>query len=283
MTIIEDAYDRLTEDLPEHPAVEVRQARLAFIEGDPDRAIALAAAAASHAESSGLTGAELAFYYTFRAELQWDLGRFDQAASLYEAALAASPGDAGAIAGLASTRAAEGDLAAAAALYEQAAASGTDPGLAAALGDVILALGDSSVAETWFTKAEAGALAAAETSTAYNLTLAQFYADHDREPAEALRLAEVELAIRENVFTYDAHAWALYRNRRFEEARASSDRAIALGTPEAPFWYHAGLISAALGDTDRAIDELRAALDLNPGFDPIHAPEAQRVLAELGG
>jgi hypothetical protein len=41
------------------------------------------------------------------------------------------------------------------------------------------------------------------------------------------------------------------------------------------------MISAALGEDARARDELRAALDLNPRFDPLQAPRAASMLEEL--
>jgi hypothetical protein len=41
------------------------------------------------------------------------------------------------------------------------------------------------------------------------------------------------------------------------------------------------MISASLGDESRARTELRRALALNPAFDPLQAPIAERELARL--
>jgi hypothetical protein len=43
------------------------------------------------------------------------------------------------------------------------------------------------------------------------------------------------------------------------------------------------MISAALGDDDRARDELSRALELSPTFDPLQAPIARATLDDLGG
>jgi Flp pilus assembly protein TadD len=58
---------------------------------------------------------------------------------------------------------------------------------------------------------------------------------------------------------------------------------MAMGTPDARLWFHAGMISAALGDDERARDELSRALSLHPNFDPLLAPVAAEALADLGG
>lgn len=47
----------------------------------------------------------------------------------------------------------------------------------------------------------------------YERLVALFYADHGVEPAEALRLTRTELAVRHDVYGYDAYAWALYEAR----------------------------------------------------------------------
>ena len=58
--------------------------------------------------------------------------------------------------------------------------------------------------------------------------------------------------------------------------------ALALGTHDALLQYHAGMIANALGDTARARQLLQAALNLNPGFDPLQAARARATLDTLG-
>jgi Flp pilus assembly protein TadD len=81
---------------------------------------------------------------------------------------------------------------------------------------------------------------------------------------------------------YDTLAWALYRNGRHEEARRASDRAIEMGTSDAAAHFHAGMISLAMGDQARGIDEIQTALEKNPFFNALLADEAHDVLDDLG-
>jgi Flp pilus assembly protein TadD len=108
-----------------------------------------------------------------------------------------------------------------------------------------------------------------------------FWADHGTRTADAVVIARDELARRTDVYGHDALAWALLADGDAAAARAESDLALALGTRDARLLYHAGMISAALGDDDRARDELRAALDLNPHFDPLQAARAAETLEGL--
>ena len=66
-----------------------------------------------------------------------------------------------------------------------------------------------------------------------------------------------------------------------DEAAAASDRALATGTPDARFHYHAGYIALARGDAPRAKAELGRALAIGPAFDPILAGRARTMLAWL--
>src|SRR5436309_3425547 len=61
---------------------------------------------------------------------------------------------------------------------------------------------------------------AAINKVIYNRQLALFYANHDRKLAEALDLTTHELAVRKDVYGYDAQAWTLYKNGRYQEVAA---------------------------------------------------------------
>ena len=100
---------------------------------------------------------------------------------------------------------------------------------------------------------------------------------------EALTVAERSLETRRDVYGYDTLGWVLYRLGRFEEARSASDQALAMDTPDARLWFHAGMISAALGDDERARVELSTALELHSSFDPLLSPVAEETLRSLGG
>jgi tetratricopeptide (TPR) repeat protein len=109
-------------------------------------------------------------------------------------------------------------------------------------------------------------------------TLAQFYATKNRDIDEAVKLAEAELKVRGGPYTHDAYAWALYRKGSLAEARAASDKALALGTKDAVLLYHAGAIRIAAGDKAGGEKLVKAALKLNPKFDLTGAAEASMLL-----
>jgi tetratricopeptide (TPR) repeat protein len=107
------------------------------------------------------------------------------------------------------------------------------------------------------------------------------FANQDRKLTEALDLAQTDLAVRKDIYTYDAYAWALFKNKRYQDAQSASQEALKIGTPEALFYYHAGMIAQALGDETRAKSYLQKALQLNQGFDIRQGAIARTTLAEL--
>jgi tetratricopeptide (TPR) repeat protein len=109
-------------------------------------------------------------------------------------------------------------------------------------------------------------------------TLALFWATRDAEHEEALRLAEAEIKVRQDIYTEDTLAWALYRVGRFADAKVASDKAMALGTKDARLLYHAGAIRIATGDKAGGEKLVREALKLNPHFDETGFVEAGRLV-----
>jgi tetratricopeptide (TPR) repeat protein len=78
-----------------------------------------------------------------------------------------------------------------------------------------------------------------------NRNLALAFADHDVKLDRALQLAQGELEFRRDVYTYDALAWALYKNHRIAEAQQYIAKALLLNTPEPGFRLHSELITKA--------------------------------------
>jgi tetratricopeptide (TPR) repeat protein len=140
------------------------------------------------------------------------------------------------------------------------------------LGDARAAAGDAKGAE------EAYAAVVKTGRAADPRTLALFFATKDRDHDEAVRLAEEEKKIRDDIYTEDTLAWALHRAGRIGEARAASEKATALGTREARLLYHAGAIKIAAGDKAAGVKLVQEALALNPGFDLTGAAEAAKLV-----
>jgi tetratricopeptide (TPR) repeat protein len=93
-----------------------------------------------------------------------------------------------------------------------------------------------------------------------------------------VQIAAGELELRKDVYGYDALAWALYSNGQAAEALPSARQAIALDTQDARLFYHLGMIELATGHLADGQGHLRAALALNPAFDPLGAADARKAL-----
>jgi Flp pilus assembly protein TadD len=76
-------------------------------------------------------------------------------------------------------------------------------------------------------------------------------------------------------------AWARYLSGDLRGARDASRRALRLGTRDASFFFHAGMIEKALGNTDGARAHLRTALQINPHFHPASVRQARAALREM--
>jgi tetratricopeptide (TPR) repeat protein len=274
-------FAQLARDVPGAGAVQARRSRMAFLRGDAEQAIELAQIAEKQARDAGAFGAELSFYSILQGQVAFDAGNYDEAAAHYEDALRVAPDYYVARAMLAKARAAQGRTEDAIRLYMRAIAAVPQPEFLAALGDLYAIRGERQLAEEQYAVVEAIATIASVNRQVYDRQLAIFYADHDVHVDRAVAIARGELRSRRDIYGYDAYAWALYKAGRLEEARAASEQALRLGTPDPRLWYHAGMISAALGADDLARDQLHRSLSLGSAFDPLQAPIARQTLLNL--
>ncbi|MGI8516879.1 MAG: tetratricopeptide repeat protein [Acidimicrobiia bacterium] len=271
------AIDRLRGEAGEVPPVVVRQAQLAWLEGQLDESLELARAAVPAGETNPQ---RLAWYQAYASNSAFLFGEVEVAGELSMLALANDPQSIPALTVASRVAAAEGDIERSISLLEQATAAVPDPELNGELGDLYLMTGEEELAEEQFGLVEViGTLA--EAQDVFNRQVARFYADHDLQTERALALAAAELEIRQDPLGFDTYAWILYRAGRFDDALAAIDQAKAGGFQDAELFYHEGLIAIALGDGDRAVRSLEAALALNPHFDLLGAADATRLLAEL--
>jgi tetratricopeptide (TPR) repeat protein len=272
------AAQRMLDRRPGLPSY-ARAAFLRSLHGDRTGAIALLELAADAADPKDPEA--LAWVLVHLGGERFAGGELPAAASADERALAVLPEYHLALAGLARVRTAEGRLSEAIALYRRAVARVPLPDVVAALGDALAAVGDEAGAEQEWALVEYEGRVAEAAGTTFGRQLALFLADHERRPDAALRLARAEAAMRDDVYTDDALAWALHANGRDVDAARSAHRALRLGTDDPLLHWHAGAIAAALGRTRPAARHLRRALALNPRFDLRQAPRARAVLATL--
>ncbi len=273
-------YHRMRELEPGLAALS-RLAHVAFVRGDLRNAKDFWRQAL--ARDDGLPIEHRAWAQAQLGDLQRGLGELQQAERSYRAALETYAGYSQALAGLASVRAAQGRWDDSIALYSAVQARLPRPQYVAALGDVYARSGRPAAAEAQYELVAAIDALYRANGVSTDLDLALFYANRDRNLDEALRMAQAAYEASPGVYAADALAWALFKSNRLAEAKAMSREALRLGTPEAAFHFHAGMIHHGLGETAAATAQLERALALNPHFSLLDADVARLTLRALKG
>jgi tetratricopeptide (TPR) repeat protein len=237
-----------------------RSAHLQWLQGEPTKAkLTYQQAIAAGREHKDREPS--AWMITQAAWVFWHEGDYVGAAAGFQLALSEVSDYAPALEGLGRAALARGDQPAAIAALHKALASHPLVETAWALGDAHSLAGEHAAAEAAWARA-------VELGERHDpRTLALFYATKRREPREALRLARIAYQERQDCYSKDALAFALYRNGEGHEALPLARAAIALGIPDARLLYHAGLIERSAGDASRGDELLKRALALNPHFD----------------
>jgi tetratricopeptide (TPR) repeat protein len=268
----ERAYGTLQELRPGLDT-EARLAQMRELNGDPRGAAALLERALEEARRRPVETATIAFLERTLGEVYLASGQHERAKPHYEAALASPGGRPSALFGLARIASCRGDARDAHELAKRAVEALPLPVFLAFLGDLEAKKGDEAAARRWYALVEKIGL----LGPAFGRELALFYADHGK-PEQAVRLARRELLLRRDVATWDVLAWALHKAGRSPEAFEAVGEALRLGTRDARFLYHAGMIDLACGERARGLELLRQALEVNPCFDVLQADEARRLV-----
>lgn len=232
------------------------------------------------AQDSAFTPADVAYVATSLGQLEGNQGRFKESLKHFATALRADPGDVPALEGRGRSHAALGDTKRAVSDLEEVVRRHPSPGRLATLGELYEATGRRDRAEEQYALVRTMTRLARANGVATDLESALIDADHG-DAAGALTAARAEWTRRHSVHTADALAWALHANGKDAEALTYAKKATALspGYRNASFLFHRGMIEHALGDDAAARRDLRAALDLNPGFSATGAREAKAVLS----
>jgi tetratricopeptide (TPR) repeat protein len=281
------AYSRLDisdESASQPRSVYVRDSRtsyLRFVSGDTAAAIRLMQSAVAAGTEARLPAENLAWLYYELGEYEFQAGDAAAANNAYLAALNIHPGDYRALAGLGKLRGTHGRYAEAIKLYQSAIAVVPMPMFVAELGDMYTRAGNLPEARKQYQLVEYIGLLGHINQVLHNRDLALFYADHDIKLDEALALAHKEFEVRHDIYTWDALAWALYKNGKFQEASDAMDHALRPGTRDALLFFHAGMIARRLGQTSQAKDRLQTALRINPQFHVIYSGVAAQQLKTL--
>lgn len=213
-------------------------------------------------------------------ELEFGRGGIQAAAGWYERGLDLAPAYVPNLAGMAKVAWARDDLELAIRRYSEVVAAYPSVEYVAALGDLYATTGRSDLAKEQYAIVEATRAIAQANGVNADLEIAVFDADHG-DAEGALSSAEAEWGRRQSVHVADAYAWALYASDRYDEAARISKRALELGTRNAAFLFHAGMIELARGRDEAARSLLRRVIATNPNFSILYTTIAERVLAEL--
>jgi tetratricopeptide (TPR) repeat protein len=276
----EDAFAHYQRMLDLRPDISSysRGAHLLYLTGETRKALGLMSRAmttgAPYAENTAWCAAQI-------ATMLFATGVLEPAERVANDGLKRCPNSYHLLIALGKIRAARKDYSGAITAYQKAVEITPQHDALVALGDLYALTGKPDEARKQYDLVEAVYRMNKRLGVKGDWAMALFYANHDRDLPEALRLVQEEYRTRPNVAVEDALAWCLYKNGRFAAAREHTRRAIAHGTPEASYRFHAGMIAARCGDTAGARKLLRQALDLNPAFDPIFAPVAADALRQI--
>jgi tetratricopeptide (TPR) repeat protein len=220
---------------------------------------------------------DAAWILTQIAHLEMSVGKNLEAEKHLERALAAFPGYHYALGNLAKVRVFQKRYNEAVSLYEQRYAAASHAENLYDLAEALELAGRLGDAKKAFAEFEQKSLLESTRSDNSNRELIFYYADHARQPAKALAVAQSEYARRHDVFTLDAYAWALHVNRRNIEARKQIEAALAVGIRNATLSRHAGEIALATGDRRAAEKYLQQAVQLNT----TESPQARTLRAHI--
>jgi tetratricopeptide (TPR) repeat protein len=214
------------------------------------------------------------------AHLYLATGRVQEAETAALRALDLFPDYHYALAQLAGVRTAQGRHDEAVTLLRQRYAQAPHPENLYDVGKALVRAGRATEARSAFEEFERKARGEMSGADNCNRELSAYYVDQARKPAEGLRVAELELARRRDVYTLAAHAWALHAVGRSSDARRQMEDALSIGTKDARLLYQAGVIAAAAGDRVAARRFLDASLGANETSEV--AADARRERKRLG-
>jgi tetratricopeptide (TPR) repeat protein len=278
---LQSAYGSEDEKLAYSYQRDSRMSFLRFVAGDTHDAIQFIRSAVRTAIETHMPAENIAWSQYQLGEELFLAGEISTAENAYLASLENCPGYYRALAGLAKVRASEGRDLDAVKLYNQAIAKVPYPEYVAALGDIYRQLGQPENAKKQYHLVEFIAYLTQVNRQIHNRDLALFYADHDVKLTESLALARNELEVRRDIYTWDVLAWSLFKNGKLQEASEAMSHALAQGTKDPQLFFHAGMIYEKLGDSLKAQEYLRRALEINPTFHVTYAETARQTLDRI--
>jgi tetratricopeptide (TPR) repeat protein len=229
-------------------------------------------------QAAGAQSEPAAWTHVQLGKLHFGRGELGAAEREFRRALFALPGYVYALDALARVEAARGRDGRAIELARQAAEAVPLPEFVTTLGDLYWATGRKARARDQYAVVGATERLLRANGVRTDLESALFKVDHGIDLRRALADARTAQRERPTVFADDTLAWALVRNGRCQEALPYSRRALRLGTRDASFFFHRGMIERCLGDIPEARRWFAQALEQNPHFSLLWARVARKEL-----
>lgn len=274
----EDALQWMMNLRPGNVPVLTRGAYLRELIGDVDGALEFMGDAFERTSPDEVE--DRAWIATQMAHLYLATGRVAQAETVAQKALELFPQYHYALAQMAAVRTAQGRHDDAVGLLRQRYAQAPHPENLYDVGRALLRAGRADEAKAAFAEFEQKARGEMNGADNCNRELSAYYVDEAGRPDEGLRVAELELARRRDLFTRAAHAWALQAVGRAVEARKEMDDVLAVGIKDARLLYQAGVIAERAGDRAAAARYLDESLRVNASSE--RAADAKRERQRLG-
>lgn len=266
----------------ENPSVDAVRARLDELTGDLAGARGLIDASIRAVDSdTGAAAYDRSWFHLRAGQLAFESGDFNESQAQLAQSLADFPNDAAALLWQARLYRAQARWRDALAAASRSAELYPLPQALGYKADAQRALGDEAGAR------ETDALIDAERRLfdargVNDRLLALYYAQRREHLGAALAAARSDYRKRgDEIYADDTLAWVLATMGRWGEARTYAERAARLHTQDPQLQYHAAVIALHTGHPQEAQRRLEAALATNPAFDPIDAPQAYRILADL--
>ncbi len=211
-------------------------------------------------------------------------GKLDTAEFIYKGILEERPNYAFAMSGLSMVHAARKDYPVAVEMLVKASQTLPEHIFVEQLADLYKAMGQKEGAEQMEKKAlDAFAL---HEKDGWNIDreYAAFCLNHDINLPEAKTRAEKQYKMRPaNVDALDTYAWALYKTGSANDAIPLIEQAMRMKTLNPNLHYHAGMIYAKAGNKEKAISELKYAINENQYLTPLTMQDAHTTLGSLDG
>ncbi len=271
-----DEARKISEELAKLPGAEfsaaARQAKLAIIEGKPERAREHFEQGLARSAERAATEPEVAAWFHLQlGELAFKAGDWEAAERHDAKAGEVWPDGYSVVDHIAELRGAQGRTEEAIALYEKLAARIPRPEFFQALGDLHVIAALPEKAAVWHARAEAAYLQSVKDGAVHFYHhLAGFYSDSKEDAAQAVEWARKDLALRRSIHAHDALAWALYKKGEAAEAASECAKALATGTRDPHLLYHAAMIRMATGDVAGGKAAMQLAASVNPKFNTFH-------------